>query len=581
METTEKELTGYPSIDKPWLKYYSEEAINAPIPQCTVYENIFNRNKEHLDDIALIYYGRKITYRSLFDNVEIVKHAFEKSGVKKGDIVVVLTSSTPETVYTILALCRIGAIANMVNPLFDEQQIIDRINETNASILILLDRLYSKIQNIVNELCVKEIVVIPVIRSMPATTKIGAKFKLGKSGIKYDERIIEWKHFIIRSENSPETNDVVYENGLPFVMVYSSGTTGASKGILLTNNGINATISHYTDTGFKYDRSNIFLHKGIMIFFSTGMIFTLFMPLVLGVTVLIDPSSDMNDFVNDITKYNLQMIMGATSFWKFLIQNPKMKNIDLSTLNYPITGGEQTLSKTENEINTFLKEHGCRTEITKGYGMCELGSTVVATSLEHNKLGSPGYPIKNVIVSIFNTDTNAEMKYHQKGEIRVLSPARMKEYYKNPEATNNFFYMDNKGNMWGCTGDVGYMDEDGFLFVLGRANDSFISASGKTIYCFDIENVILQNENISRCKVVGVKNNKTYVPIAHIVIDKSCELSEDDLVKQIHKNCLKNLEPDAIPFGYKFRDNLPIKPSGKMDVEALKNDVEGIIKVEK
>ena len=576
---TEKELTGYPSIDKPWLKYYSEEAINAPIPQCTVYENIFNRNKDHLNDIALIYFGHKITYRSLFDNVEIIKRAFEKSGLKKGDIVVMITSSTPETIYAVLALCRIGAIANMVNPLFEEQQIIDRINETNASILIVLDRMYFKIQNIVNDLCIKEIIFISATNSMPVLTKIGAALKLGKSGVRYGARIIEWKHFIDRSKNSSETKDAVYENGSPFIMVYSSGTTGASKGIVLTNEGINATISHYYSMGFKYNRKNTMLQM-IPIWFSTGIVFSVLMPLCLGITVILEPVFNEINFARDLIKYKPNMVLTATSLWIYACKSKQLRKANLSHLAFPITGGEKITLETENYINRFLSSHNSNNRLLKGYGMCELGGTVTADSQYVIKEGSVGFPINKVIVSAFDVKTNKELKYNERGEIRVNSPARMKEYYKNPEATNNFFYTDNNGNMWGCTGDIGYMDENGFLFVLGRANDSFISKNGKTIYCFDIENVILQNENISRCKVVGVEINNSYVPIAHIVIDKACDLSKDDLIDQIHKKCLECLEPDAIPYGYKFRDSLPINQSGKMDVEALKNDVEGIISVD-
>ena len=143
-----EQMTGYPSIDKPWMKYYSEEALNTQLPDRTAYEHIYERHKEHLEEIALVYFGKKITYGELFKNVEAAKRAFECAGVKKGDIVVMVMLSTPETVYSVLALCRIGAVANLINPLFEKQQIADRINETNAKIMIVLDRLYERVQGL-------------------------------------------------------------------------------------------------------------------------------------------------------------------------------------------------------------------------------------------------------------------------------------------------------------------------------------------------------------------------------------------------------------------------------------------------
>ena len=144
--------TGYPSIDKPWEKYYSDETINAPLLTGTFYENLFNENKKYLDDIALVYFGNKITYRDMFYNVERVRNALLNNGVKKDDKVIMFTSSTPETVYTILALGRIGATANMINPLFTCEQIQNRTNETDANIMIVLDKLWDKILDIKTQL---------------------------------------------------------------------------------------------------------------------------------------------------------------------------------------------------------------------------------------------------------------------------------------------------------------------------------------------------------------------------------------------------------------------------------------------
>ena len=246
-------------------------------------------------------------------------------------------------------------------------------------------------------------------------------------------------------------------------------------------------------------------------------------------------------------------------------------------MTYPITGGEQVLPRTEAAINAFLKKHGCRSVLLKGYGMCELGSTVSTDSSSIRKTGSTGYPIKGVVVSAFDVNTNKEMPYGHRGEIRVQSPARMKGYFKNPDATEKYFYTDEDGNKWGCTGDLGYVDEDGFIYILGRASDKFTTQDGKEIFCFDIENVILDNENIASCEVVGLSKDDYYVPVAHLILEDTCLQNSEEVIQQIYENCKRKLDVNCVPCGYKCRDVFPVKSSGKRDMGALKEERDGFI----
>ncbi len=572
---TQTNLTGYHSIDRPWLKYYSEEALSIPIPEKTVFESIYENNCEHLSDIALEYFGRKITYKTLFENVELVKNAFVANGVKKGDRVIMFTSSTPELVYAVLALCRIGAVANMINPVFTLDQIKDRINETDAEIMLVLDQLFGKIQPIMDELCIKKTVIIPVCNGMSGITKMVASIKM-KKDIPYADKLIKWSDFISEGRKVKYKPDIPYEKDMPLVMVYSSGTTGASKGIVLTNNGINATISHYLSPDFPYNRGDKFLQI-VPSWFSTGLILCLLMPICLGVVAILEPVFSKENFAKDIKKYKPNMILGATSLWNYSKDCEELKGFDMSFMTYPISGGEQITLNAEEEINAFLKKANCPSSLLKGYGMCELGSTVSTDSSTIRKTGSTGYPIKGVTVSAFDLTTNKELKYGERGEIRVDSPAHMKEYYKNPKATDEYFYKDENGTLWGCTGDIGYVDEDGFIYILGRANDTFTAKNGETMYCFDIEAEIMKNDNVAQCEVVGLSVDNYDVPVVHIVVDEKCKLSENGLIKAIHKHCQDVLNKYAVPCGYKICKTFPVKASGKRDMETIKQDRNGFV----
>lgn len=567
---SEKELTGYPSIDKPWLKYYSEETINASIPQRTVYESIYDINSRHLKNVSFTYFGRRITYKTVFENIEKVKKAFIANGVKKGDRVIMFTSATPELIYATLALCRIGAIADMINPVFTTEQITDRINETEAEVMLVLDQLYDKLQPILKDLCINKTVIIPVCNEMSGVTKLVASIKLKKK-IDYSKSIIKWSDFIATGKFVGEVADVAYEKDLPLVMVYSSGTTGASKGIVLTNDGINATISHYLSPDFPYKRGDKFLQI-IPAWFSTGLVLSMLMPLCIGVNIILEPVFSKENFAKDIKKYMPQMTLAPLSLWIYALESQELQDVDLSKLVYPFTGGELVLPRVEDIINNQLKDRNCKSILLKGYGMCELGSTVSTDSLLKYKACATGYPMKGITVAAFDMTTNKELKYGERGEIRVDSPACMKEYFRNSEATREFFFKDEKGILWGCTGDIGYVDEEGFVYILGRATDTFKAQDGMVVYCFDVESQIYKNENVVQCEVVGLNVGDYEVPVAHIIIENNCCIDKEQLIRDIHLCCLKNLPSNSVPHGYKICDTFPIKSSGKRDMELIKED---------
>ena len=260
-----------------------------------------------------------------------------------------------------------------------------------------------------------------------------------------------------------------------------------------------------------------------------------------------------------------------------------MEKADFSAMKYPITGGEKVLPQDESRINKFLQEHNCKTKLYKGYGMCELGGTISSSSNASHykeKAFGTGAPILNVTVSAFDLTTDEELTYGQHGEIRVLSPARMKGYYKNQAATDEFFYTDEQGRVWGCTGDIGYVDEDGEVFILGRATDCATLDSGKKVYLFDIEDLILQEEVLSGCKVVEVEENGHIVLAAHMTVRSEISFDENTLANKIFENCKEHLPIDEVPTKYKFRTSFPVHTNGKRDNNALKQEKDGFIVIE-
>ena len=578
----EQGMTGYPSIDKPWLKYYTTEDLEIKVPAGNIYQTIYDRNKNYPDDVAIMFFGNKIRYKTLFSNVEICTKALCQIGIQPGDCVNLCTVGVPEAIYIVLACSRIGAIANFINPLFTKEQMVDRINETEAKWVFVLDAMFSYIEESLSETCIQNVVIIPVTNSFPPFLSKLLYLKSEAKKIVRNScsnlRFLKWKDFQNFSYSFSGSLDVPYKPDTPAIMVYSSGSTGASKGIMLTNDGINAFISAYDTTGYSdmaYKRGLTFLQM-IPIWFSTGIVFSILMPLAKGFTVIPEPKFSKETFMQDLIKYKPEMTLTATSLWLYVVNSGK--EIDLSNMLYPVTGGEKILPQDEIRINEYLKKNGCKKRFYKGYGMCELGSEISGTTDVKNysdKPGGCGYPMLGVTVSAFSVTTGEELPYGERGELRVLSPARMKGYYKNPEATTEFFKTDENGSLWGCTGDIGYVDEDGEVFVLGRAKDHYHRENGEIVYLFDIEEEILKDSDVEQCKVIYFKNQNKTETVAHIVLKNN--MGEMEVLTRIHRQLTNTLPKYMVPNYYKVRKAMPVHNNGKLDNQSLREDREDLI----
>ena len=579
----EKKLTGFPSIDKPWLKYFREKDISETLPQCTIYQNVYINNKDYLNDKAINYFGNIISYEQMFFKVDECTKALREIGIKRGDCVTLCTAGVPEAIYIVLACSRIGAVANFINPLFSKDQMIDRINETEARWIFILDEMYEYIRSSLDNTCVDNVVIIPVTNSVaPILAKIlyfRSKARRILRNKFTEKKYYSYNEFVEIGLKFRGNLDDKYVKDSPVVMVYSSGTTGASKGILLTNDGINAIIQNYKRDTFYGKRTETFLSM-IPVWFSTGIVLSVIMPLAHGVCVIPEPLFSKESFAKDLMKYKPTLTLTATSLWLYVATAEETRNIDLSRMIYPSTGGEKISEKDEHMLNDFLKTHGCKVRLLKGYGMCELGSEVTGTTAAdgyESKIGSTGYPILNSIVSAFDITTDKELKYGQHGEIRVCTPARMKGYYKNPKATDEFFKTDSEGRVWGCTGDIGYVDKDGEVFILGRATDCYKRKNGEIIYFFDIEDMMLKDEAVSQCKVIDTVIDGNTVLVGHIVFRDGNY--ENDL-KRIDSKLKTSLPDYMVPKYYKIRNSMPVHSNGKRDVGVLKNDKKDLINLQ-
>ena len=562
----EKELTGYPSIDKPWLKYYTEEAIHAPLPECSMYEYIWANNKDHLDDIALIYFNKKITYRKMFEMIDKTASALLSLGIKKGDIVTICSLSIPETVYSAYAINKIGAIVNFEYVSLSEKDFEKSFLETNSKVVITLPMFANKIFNASKNTYIKKIIVTDLAESASGITKAVLK-KKSKTDIIQSDKIVQWKDFV-----SSSNRRVKPEKSIHAVILHTGGTTGTPKGVLLENKNLNALALTHGNLGLEYKRMQKILH-GIPPFHSYGFGIGIHTPLVQGLSIVMCPLPSMDLLTKFYKKLKPELLVLGVSQMKNILEYFKANVNKKNNLKLIAVGGENVPANLEQEAKDFL-EHNTNAKLIVGYGMSELASAATSNLKYTQKNGSVGVPFVNYNVKIIDENQN-ELKYNEIGEICFNTPTMMKEYFNHTEETNSTKKLHSDGKEWIHTGDLGYVDKDGFIFIKGRIKRiySYIDQLGNTYKIFPdyIENTVSNISDVNQCAAGCIKNDKS-INLIYCFISLKNDVSKEEIKKSIKKSLPEYDYPHII----KFVDTIPLNPVGKVDYIALEKEAEKI-----
>ena len=456
-----------------------------------------------------------------------------------------------------------------------------RINDCESRIAFVLDEFWPDVCSILENTCVKEAVVVPILSSSPFRfVPKRHKRTLGNP--------TRWKGFLKRHKETGVVEDIPYEEDLPLVIVYSSGSTGAAKGILLSQDSFQNSVHAYSRIGIEMSYGKK-LYQIIPPWFSTGLSTSLHLPLSFGATVFMDPRFDRKIFVKNILHAKPNYTIGPTTVYEGFITEEIPAKADFSFLEAPFEGGEALLPSIAQDIDDVLLSHGSSSSLLTGYGQCECGATVTTMikGATHPK-GSVGVPLPGVTVAIVD-DGFQEMPIGERGHIVVNTPCGMLRYFKAPEATDAFFYKDADGAQWSRTGDIGYMDADGNLFVEGCVSDVVV-VDGVERYAFDIENAFMESESfqlVDLLESVSLENDEddgNPVFIARIILsDAGRRLGNEDLRKSFRTarrsvEVQLGLSPSSIRH-FKVWDTFPQAKSGKRDIESMKADANGIVHV--
>ena len=563
----------YASQAKPWLKYYDQKFIDQTLPALSAFEYVCQRSKNHLNDTALEYYGRKFTYADLIVNVKKTAAALRGAGVKKGDIITVVSIMTPEIIALFYAADMMGATLNLVDPRYSVEGIREYIEEVDSHLLVCLNVVYERCRQAAKRTNVEKVIVLSPADSLPPVMAVGYKLTTPDKN-KYASNVIRWKQFIKGGEGQ-STAAEPYDPDHACVVVHTGGTTGSPKGVMLTDDCFNGIALQFQAYPKLFHRGQKLMNV-MPPFIAYGFACGIHLPLVLGFTVIIIPNLDPAKLGSLVLKHKPEHMFGVPTHYQQLASDPKLRDKDLSFIINYAAGGDSLSRGAEQTVNDFLAAHGARYPIAKGYGMTEVSSAATVAAGLDNKPGSVGIPMVNTVVAAFEPGTDQELPIGQRGELCISGPCLMKGYYNKPEETAILLRRHPDGRVWAHTGDLGYLDEDGFVYLDSRIKRMIIRHDGFKVFPSMIENVVSRHPAVHQCSVVGCADKdhtQGRLPFVYIVLKADTTAKKKQVIRELERMCAEELPEYVQPVAYKFISSMPMTPVGKVDYRQLEADI--------
>ncbi|MBE6606469.1 MAG: long-chain fatty acid--CoA ligase [Ruminococcaceae bacterium] len=559
-------------IKTPWLKSYGEVDFHLDYPKYTMCDAVFASAKDSPDFPALAFMGRKISYKKLEENIELCAKSFKALGIKEGDRVTLCMPNVPQTVYSFYALNRIGAIAVMIHPLSAQGEILYYLKDTESKYVLTLDGFYPKLREVMDEYPLNKLIITSIKDELGLLMTVGYSLTQGRTikPVPYDDTVISWKSFT--DGGRAFAGKYVSQKGADDVAVilFSGGTTGTTKGIELTNLNFNALAMQTVAMCNKEVKHKKML-AAMPMFHGFGLgVCVHTMMLACGQSVLV-PRFNVKDYAGLIKKHRPNYIAGVPTLYEALVRNNYLDGVKLDCLMGVFSGGDSLSIELKKKVDKFLEEHGATVRIREGYGTTECVTASCLTPYNIEKEGSIGLPYPDTYYKIVKPGEQEEMPYGEDGEICITGPSVMKGYLNKPEENANTLKVHEDGRIWLHTGDLGNMDEDGFIYFKQRIKRMIIT-SGYNVYPSQIENIIEAHEAVQLSCVIGVKDPLKMQKVKAFVVLKTGYSASDEMKDDILAHCRKNIAKYAMPYDIEFREELPKTRVGKIAYTELERE---------
>lgn len=534
---------------------------------------MYANNRAYPNDIAIEYLGSKITYGELFLYIDECVKSLTALQVKQGDIVTIAMPSTPEVLYILYALNKMGAVANMIHPFAGESEILRYLNEVNSEVAILFEGTYAIVKNSICTTSVKKAVVVSAGDSLPFGIKQLYTLKNKLPQFPADGMFMNWKQFKVLG-NGVTVWPIEKDSTQVAIMSHTGGTTGEPKGVMCSDRNINALIWQI-GCNLKYQRQEKYMNV-LPPFLNYSLVNSMLEPLAFGFQVILIPKYEPGKFDEYIKKYQPNHISSIPDYWEAILTNEKLKQMDLSCLNHIFYGGEAMNPQKEQEINDFLLSRGARNIMGKGLGSTEMVSASTFTYEACNVMGSVGCPLVRVNCKIVEPETFDELPYNQIGEICFAGDTLMLGYYNHQEATDAIIKYHPDGIRWMHTGDLGYVTEDGVVFITGRIKRILpaMGNDGKPTKMFPdrIEKAVMKHPAVALCCVIGIPDPaRTHYPRAYVILNEGYH-ADKEMTNALLAHCKGELPDYMIPEEIIYRNEFPRTSRGKVDYRALERE---------
>lgn len=559
-------------IKAPWLSSYGDVSFHLDYPTGSMSEVVFETSKNYPNNIALSFMGKNTSFAQLRDAIEICAKAFASIGISEGKRVCLCMPNVPQTVFALYALNRIGAIATMIHPLSAEGEIVFYLKETQCDVVLTLDQFYGKFLGVQKQVSIQKLIIASVGDALGALKCVGYRLTQGRKIPKVPkaENILLWNDLMQAGKSYSKSYVVNKGANDPAVILFSGGTTGTTKGIQLTNLNFNALalqtihMCHFPVTGKK-------MLAAMPMFHGFGLGVCVHTMMVAGGTSILVPRFTPKEYARLIVKEKPNYIAGVPTLFENITRNSDLDGKKLDFLMGVFSGGDSLSIELKKKFDEFLLSHGASVRIREGYGTTECVTASCLTPYNIEVEGSIGLPYPDTYYQICKVGTTEEAEFGEDGEICLTGPTVMMGYLNHPKENADTLKLHEDGRVWLHTGDLGYMNEKGFIFFKQRIKRMIIT-SGYNVYPSQLENIIDSHKDVQMSCVIGVKDPIKMQKVKAFVILQDGVEPTQEVLESLREHCRKNIAKYAMPYDIEIRKTLPKTLVGKVAYTVLEQE---------
>ena len=557
---------------RPWEKFTGSLPLKLDYDTGTMFEAVERAASRFPNYDALMFMGSTTSYKKMVDGIRSVARSLRTIGVRPGDAVTIALPNCPQAIYAFYAVNLVGGIACMIHPLSAEKEIEFYLNETDSYTAITLDQFYHKFERIRQNTKVSNIIVASIKDELSKSIRAGYMLTEGRKieKIPEDAPVMKWKDFVRLGKYCSYNYAAKREDEDTAAILFSGGTTGTSKGIELSNSNFSAIAKQIIAANPMFKPGDRML-AAMPLFHGFGLGVCVHSMLTSGGCCVLIPRFTPKSYGKAITKHRCNFIAGVPTLYEAMLRLPSMDGKDLSCLKGVFSGGDSLSVELKKKLDKFLYEHDATIQVREGYGATETLTACCLTPPHMFKEGSIGIPFPDTYVKIVEPGTDRELPYGEEGEILLAGPSIMKGYLKHPEETALVLRPHDDGLTWLYTGDLGTMDDEGFLYFKGRAKRMIIT-SGYNVYPSQLENILDANELVQMSCIIGVPDAYKMHKVKAFVKLNPGVPANDETKDKLMAYCRRRIAKYSMPYDIEFREELPKTLVGKVAYRQLEEE---------